>query len=110
MTKKLGQDFNDFMEASKQLPEVREYLNSFPVIIGDLVLARRLQLGWTQQELAGKAGTIQARISKIEAGDDGVKLGTIGKVFHALGLAGFRPDYREDAAGQESVGELVYGH
>jgi hypothetical protein len=31
--KKLGQDFNDFMGAAKQLPEVRAYLNSFPVII-----------------------------------------------------------------------------
>jgi ribosome-binding protein aMBF1 (putative translation factor) len=110
MTKKRGQDYKDFVEATNELPEVKEYLQSFPVIIGDLVLARRLQLGWTQKELAEKAETNQARISQIEAGAEGVKVGTLGKVFGALGLAGFNPKYREDAATSQTAGTmLVFG-
>lgn len=101
MTRKPGQDYLEFVAATDALPEVREYLKSFSVIVGDLVLARRLQLGWTQQELATRSHTTQARISKIEAGDDGVKTGTLGKVFEALGLAGFNPDYREESASRE---------
>lgn len=99
MTKKrLGQDFSDFFEDVKQVPEVREYLNSFSVIIGDLVLARRIQLGWSQQQLADASGTTQARISHIEAGDSGVKLGTMDKVFKALGLTQINPFFSENAA------------
>ncbi|OPH53389.1 hypothetical protein BC351_05865 [Paenibacillus ferrarius] len=101
MTKKLGQDYADFLKEAKEIPEVREYLNSFSVIIGDLVMARRIQLGWSQKELAEAAGTTQPRISQIEAAYDGVKMGTINKVFRALGLAQINPGYREDAAGTE---------
>ncbi|WP_411829367.1 helix-turn-helix domain-containing protein [Paenibacillus alginolyticus] len=43
-------------------------------------------LGWSQRQLAEAAGTNQARISQIEAGHEGVKMGTIDKVFKALGL------------------------
>jgi len=109
MPKQRGQDYKNFVEATNEIPEVREYLKSLPVIFGDLVLARRLQLGWTQQELAKKAGTTQARISLIEAGGEGVQLRTLDKVFGALGLANLRPDYRDDdAATHEEAGRLAY--
>ncbi|MCM3702084.1 helix-turn-helix domain-containing protein [Paenibacillus macerans] len=104
MTKKLGQDFVEFMEEANQIPEVKEYLTSFSVVIGDLVMARRLQLGWTQKQLAERADTTQARISQIEAAHEGVKMGTINKVFKALGLSNINPEYREDAAGKQFIG------
>lgn len=102
MTKKrFRSDFQDFMEEVKDIPEVKEYLNSFPVIIGDLVMARRIHLGWSQRQLAEAAGTNQARISQIESGYEGVKMGTIDKVFKALGLSQINPSYVEDAAAEE---------
>lgn len=105
MSKKPGQDYKDFFEKAGKIPEVKEYLNSFSVIIGDLVLARRLQLGWTQQELANRAETTQARISLIEAGDEGVKMKTVDKVFRALGLKEITPGYGEEAATSQEVTE-----
>lgn len=93
-----GQDFNDFMEEARRDPDVASYLDSFSTAVGDLVLARRTALGWTQQMLAKQAGTTQARISQIEAGFDGVKMETLDKVFRALGLSHVVPYYREDAA------------
>ena len=94
-------DLQEFIKEVNDLPQINEYLNSFPVIIGDLVMARRLQLGWTQRQLAMAAGTNQARISQIEAGHEGVKIGTIDKVFKALGLTRITPSYIEDAAAKE---------
>jgi len=85
-TRKPGQDYNDFVKTTNELPGVVEYLQSFPVIIGDLVLAHRLQKGWTQQKLAQEAGTTQEQISMIEDGDGGITTGTLGKVLQALGL------------------------
>lgn len=104
MTKKLGQDFAEFMEEANQIPEVKEYLTSFSVVVGDLVLARRQQLGWTQKQLAERAETTQSRISQIEAASEGVKMGTINKVFKALGLTNINPNYLEDAATKQTVG------
>jgi len=98
---KFRSDLQEFMKEVHDLPQIHEYLNSFPVIIGDLVMARRIQLGWTQRQLAKAAGTNQARISQIEAGHEGVKIGTIDKVFKALGLKRITPTYIEDAAAKE---------
>lgn len=96
MTKKnFRSDLQEFMEEVNDIPEVKEYLNSFPVIIGDLVMARRMQLGWTQKELAKMADTTQARISQIESGHEGIKVGTIDKVFKVLGLQKINPSYAE---------------
>lgn len=96
MSKKLGQDYMQLMDDIKQIPEVKEYLSSFSVIVGDLVIARRMQLNWTQTELAKEAQTTQARISQIESGYEGVKIGTIDKVFKALGLQSIQTNYKQN--------------
>jgi ribosome-binding protein aMBF1 (putative translation factor) len=96
--KALGQDFANFKETVRQIPEVADYLNSFSVVIGNLVFARRMQLGLSQQELAAQAETTQATISRVEAGDDGVKSGTLNRIFKELKLADINPIYSEDAA------------
>jgi DNA-binding XRE family transcriptional regulator len=96
--KKLGQDFEEMLLRAKNIPDVQKKLESFSTVIANLVLVRRAQLGITQSELAKKAGTIQYTISRIESGDDGVKLTTLNKVFDILGLVGISPTYREDAA------------
>lgn len=93
-----GKDFKAFMEDARRDPEIAAYLDSFAVMIGNVVLTRRVDLGWTQQNLARQAGTTQARISQIEAGFEDVKMETLNKVFMALGLTRLVPHYREDAA------------
>ncbi|MDT3417093.1 DNA-binding XRE family transcriptional regulator [Brevibacillus aydinogluensis] len=98
MTKKLGQDFQALKASARQIPGVREYLHSFPAIIGDLVMARRIQMGLSQEKLAELAETTQATISRIESGDEGVKLGTLSKVFDVLGITGITPHFSEEAA------------
>ncbi|MDF2671036.1 MAG: hypothetical protein K0R67_3342 [Paenibacillus sp.] len=101
MTKKLGQDFAELKMAARQIPEVADYLNSFSVTIGNLVFARRMQLGMSQKELSDRAKTTQATISRVEAGHDGVKSGTLNDIFKELGLSDINPVYSEDAATME---------
>ncbi len=48
------------------------------------VINRRSELGWTQRELAKRAGTYQSRISKIETGEHDFRLSTIVKIAEAL--------------------------
>lgn len=98
MTRKSGDDFKDFKQSARTIPSVAEYLDSFSVAVGNLVFARRLQMGLTQQELADRTdGVTQATISRIEAGGD-VKTKTLDKVFKVLKLTRIQPFYEEDAA------------
>ncbi|MNN45939.1 antitoxin HipB [compost metagenome] len=97
MSKRAGQDFEEFMNEARQDPEVSAYLDSFSVAVGDAVLARRMALGWTQRELAKQAGTTQARISQIEAGFEGIRMQTLNKVFKALGLKHLTSLFTEEA-------------
>jgi DNA-binding XRE family transcriptional regulator len=99
MTKKLGQNFKELKESARDIPEVREYLESFSVAVGNLVHARRIQMGLTQMELAKLAGTKQATISKIEAAKENVTMETLNGIFAALRLAQLIPVFAdEDAA------------
>lgn len=81
----LGKDFEALKKSAREIPEVQEYLDSFSVTIGNLVLARRIQLRLSQTKLAEMANTTQARISKIEAGQN-VNTDVLNQVFKALKL------------------------
>lgn len=55
-------------------------------------LAARVRLlrearGWTQQELAGRAGVSQAAVARMEAGERGPLLTTAWRVGRALGVS-----------------------
>jgi len=106
MVRKAGDDYASFVERTNKIPAVKDYLESLPVVIGDLVLHHRMNRGWTQQQLAAEAKTNQATISKIEAGNGGTKMDTVGKVLRALEIDKqiFEALLREDAAGTELVG------
>lgn len=103
MEKNLGSDFVNLKKMAQTNPDVNKYLSSFSVVVGDLVLARRLHMGLTQSELAKHSGTTQATISRIEAGDDGVQLKTLNKVFRVLKLAEVNLQFNEEAATKELV-------
>lgn len=55
--------------------------------LADRVVGARIAAGLTQEELAARAGTTQARISEMETGDGNPTAETIAKVFLALGLS-----------------------
>lgn len=99
MTKPLGQNFKELKESARDIPEVREYLESFSVVVGNLVQARRIQMGLTQAQLANLAGTKQATISKVEAAKENVTMDTLNRIFSALRLSELNPIFAdEDAA------------
>lgn len=83
----MGQDFQVLKASAREIPGVREYLHSFPVIIGDLVMSCRIQMGLSQEELATKAGMNQDAISRIETGDENVTMETLTGVFKTLGIS-----------------------
>ncbi|MFB9277500.1 helix-turn-helix domain-containing protein [Cohnella cellulosilytica] len=83
---RLESSFEKLLAQAEEMPEVKEYLASVSVFIGDIVLARRLQLKLTQEELAKLAGTTQRQISLIETAKGNVGQTIIDNVFKALNV------------------------
>jgi transcriptional regulator with XRE-family HTH domain len=54
--------------------------------IGERIQAARLAAGWSQQELANRAGLLQRQISQMERGKLNMRFDTLGRVAAALGL------------------------
>lgn len=98
MMKKLGQDFEELIQEAKSIPEVREYLDSFSVVIGNIVFARRVQLNLSQAELAALAKTTQKRISLIEAATGNVTQDIIDRVFRVLKITGVDVKFSDEEA------------
>jgi len=65
--------------------EAQEELR-LPFAFGDAVIKERLRKGWSQAELARRAGTKQANISRIEAGLANPTLHLVQKLCKALDL------------------------
>lgn len=62
---------SDFTEVQKQamaIPEIKEYLESLPVMIGDIFLAERWKLELSQNDFAKLKGTNKHVIFRTEAG------------------------------------------
>ena len=68
--------------------------------IGTIIQRARKKRGWTQTQLAERAGLRQATISVIESGDKPAKLDSILAVLAALDLE-FRVGERSKGAGQD---------
>lgn len=64
----------------------KEVLNSKEYEISRIIFKRRMELGFTQQELARKANVTQKTISRIEGADKGVRESTLSKIFDALNI------------------------
>lgn len=76
----------------RQLARDPEYAKAIDEIayaqrVADAVVAERIRIGLTQEELAERAGTTQARISEIERGLGNPTLDTVERVFAALRAA-----------------------
>ena len=59
--------------------------DNYQVRIGRALEKARLEKGWTQAELAEKAGTSQSAIHRIEKGGQNISLEMIKKLSEALG-------------------------
>lgn len=94
----LGESFAKLKQQARQIPEVRDYLDSYSVAIGNIVFARRMKLGLTQQELAQRAETKQSKISEIESGTANVTMEIMNRVFKALGLQRLDPFFYDEQA------------
>jgi ribosome-binding protein aMBF1 (putative translation factor) len=90
--KKPGQDFEEFMAEARMVPEVAEYLDSFAVHIGNLVLSHRLKKGLSQMELAALLGIAVENLYEIESGFGNVTLNIVEKVYKALDIDLFQPN------------------
>lgn len=55
--------------------------------LADLIVNARVARGLSQAELAEAAGTTQATVSHLENAEGNPRLETLGRVFHALGIA-----------------------
>jgi ribosome-binding protein aMBF1 (putative translation factor) len=99
----LGQSFKELKQKAREISEVEEYLNSYSVVIGNIVFARRIQLGYSQKQLADKAKTTQHRISTIESGQGNATMDVMDRVFHCLKLVQLDPTFDEQAAAREQA-------
>lgn len=94
----------EYREAEKEL---RPYLD-----LGNKVLALRLEREWSQAELAKRAGTRQANISRIENGQANPTLKVIQNLANAFGVElsvefGRAPKRQRSAASEEAKITLV---
>lgn len=89
---------NQFETLKKRAREnaiAAEYLDSLSSQLAKEIFKMRMERGLTQQELANRASTTQKTISRIEAGDPGVKIGTYDKVLRTLKESPFCPKHSE---------------
>lgn len=80
--------------------------------IGEKIRKRRIELGWTQQELADKMGyTSKSTINKIEKGRSDVAQKNIAKFAEVLGVSiAYLMDWEEDytvTINDPTMGELT---
>ena len=84
------EDMKDFTEIKKRLLRNREFRKEYERLGPEFELVRilirkRLQKGFTQQELARKIGTKQSAISRLESGTYNPTMSVLRKVAKALG-------------------------
>ena len=68
-------------------PDVKEAAQAYRKNVGQMIRERREALGWTQEELAKKAGLLQSHISRLEIGMHAPTKNTIDRLAKALGVA-----------------------
>lgn len=77
-------DFKNLKEKARQNPVAKAYLDSFSSQMGREIFKLRVNNKMTQTDLSSLSGVTQTTISRIEAGDPGIKGETYDKVLRAL--------------------------
>lgn len=96
-------NFDSLKQRARQNEKAARYLDSFANKLATEIFKMRLKRNLTQSTLAELAGVTQKTISRIEAGDPGVKIGTYDKVFEALNVN----DYDFQINEEEHTGKEV---
>lgn len=73
------------------------YVNDHPrVIAGNTIFHARMEKGWTEEELAKRAGITSANVRNIERGRYDMKIDTLFAIAHALGISiTIEPNYND---------------
>lgn len=64
----------------------KKHSSNLPVRFGAVVRSKRLELDWTQDELAERAALDRSFVSGIERGTRTVSIVTLEKLAHAFGM------------------------
>ncbi|MCC3380892.1 hypothetical protein ACFQ5D_23030 [Paenibacillus farraposensis] len=100
----LKKDFEEMKKLVRELPGAADYLDGPEVAVGQMILARQLELGYNQQQLADLAGVSLEDVTVIQAGMTHPNFGytvqpdSLAKIFKALKIVGVRPIVDEEAA------------
>lgn len=94
-------DFKYLKSKVRENQNIKNYLDSFTSQIAKLVFKQRVEMKITQSELAELAKVTQATISRIEAGDTGIKGETYNKVMSELKFVKAELSFDEEAAAKQ---------
>jgi transcriptional regulator with XRE-family HTH domain len=82
-------------------PIVRDALS----VLGNQITIARTERGWTQAELARRAGISHITTTRIESGNPGTAIGTVFQVAHLVGVPIFGIEDRGELARLRRLGE-----
>ena len=82
---KMGGRVTTVEEFFQLTPEQRDFIE-MKLELGGAIKSRRTALGLSQQELARRMGSEQARVAKIEAGDPSIGYDLVIRALFSLGL------------------------
>jgi transcriptional regulator with XRE-family HTH domain len=99
--------FKNLKDKARENEVIREYLDSFQSQLGKEIFKLRVNRNLTQKELSELAKVTQATISRIEAGDPGIKGETYDKVLKALRAPKINLQGEEEQAAYREEKKLV---
>jgi transcriptional regulator with XRE-family HTH domain len=106
---------NDVFQMLDEVPDVKDLMESYSVKIGRVILHRRLDLGWTQKELASKVKLTtgksmhQSTISAMEGGSPGITADLYDRVLRTLGIKDIAVRFSVDDQGDATVSSNQLG-
>src|SRR5574341_233067 len=79
-------NYKNYFNKFENDPDYKEAKDKFGLIlnVGDEILRLRIEKGWSQAELAERAGTKQANVSRLESGLSNPSVGFLQKIAKAL--------------------------
>lgn len=106
---------NDVFQILDEVPGVKDFMESYSVKIGRVILHRRLDLGWTQTELASKVkantgkSMHQSTISAMEGGSPGITADLYDRVLRTLGIKDIAVRFSVDDQGDATISSNQLG-
>ena len=94
--------WNEYQKSIKSISEIEKKVIEQKARMVSAIARRRRMLGWTQEEVAARAGLTQSAVARLENSAQIPRFDTLQKVAFALGLRfELVPDDDEEAAAAE---------